>query len=191
MTDISVYANLVKSFNDIKSNVRRLEELKKRTDFDWEQWKSVMRHAKNYLGYCLNGKISFVNSKIIGYLIADDAFARRGDNGDGNVTTEAIEKILGSCEADDDLAGIFEDFWNQNNLGDNIDSKKLRFWFMNLDAEEVIRQWWNENKTSNDTPQRLASSEFYFEKQRKTLELWLKAMLAQKGIESFYFEKEK
>lgn len=185
MTDISVYANLIKSFNDIKSNIRRLEELKKRTDFDWEQWKSVMRHAKNYLGYCLNGTISFVNSKIIGYLIADDAFARRGDNGDGNVTTEAIEKILGSCEADDDLAGIFEDFWNQNNLGDIIDSKKLRFWFMNLDAEEVIRQWWNENKTSNDTPQRLASSEFYFEKQRKTLELWLNNNpISDKSIDS-------
>ena len=159
MSDIGIYASLIKTKDDLKENIKQLETLKQTTGFDNAQWKDVLRQAKNYLCYCYNGKINFVNGKIIGYKIDNDVFARRGDNGDGNVTSTQIDKILGNRIKDAVLEDCLRNYWVENNLGEWIEGKNCQFWCVDFDYRLVIKQWWTHHRNDSKIQEILKAEE--------------------------------
>lgn len=184
MSDIGIYASLIKTKDDLKENIKQLETLKQTTGFDNAQWKDVLRQAKNYLCYCYNGKINFVNGKIIGYKIDNDVFARRGDNGDGNVTSTQIDKILGNRIKDAVLEDCLRNYWIENNLGEWIDGKNCQFWCVNLDYRLVIKQWWEHHRNDSKIQEILKAEEYLSQEQNTSLEKWLHNETSEESLKS-------
>ena len=184
MSDIGIYASLIKTKDDLKENIKQLETLKQTTGFDNAQWKDVLRQAKNYLCYCYNGKINFVNGKIIGYKIDNDVFARRGDNGDGNVTSTQIDKILGNRIKDAVLEDCLRNYWVENNLGEWIEGKNCQFWCVDFDYRLVIKQWWTHHRNDSKIQEILKAEEYLSQEQNTSLEKWLHNETSEESLKS-------
>ena len=123
----NVGADLVENIEELNENVQRFESLKVREGFDLEQLKSTYRSSKHFLRYEKDGNVYFVNSKIIGYRIHDNVFARCGNNGDGTVTSPRIDSILGKRKKNSSYEAELKQFWMEQHLGE-WSEKDYFFW---------------------------------------------------------------
>ena len=121
-------ADLIENIDELRANINRFEELKAQDGFDIKQLNSVNRSSKHFLRYEKNGKACFVNSKIIGYRIHDDVFARRGYYGDGNKTSHRIDEILGKRTSNLLYEEELKQFWSDQNIGEWKGSEEYKFW---------------------------------------------------------------
>lgn len=133
-TDLSDYeplynddADLIENIDELRANIDQFEKLKTQEGFDIEQLNSINRSSTCFLRYEKNGKDCFVNSKIIGYRIHDDVFARRGDYGDGKKTNHRIDEILGKRTPNPLYEEELKQFWRNQNIGE-WKYKDYTFW---------------------------------------------------------------